>query len=336
MKTDKILLDHGSGGKISHRLISDVMLPYFDNPILSRLNDGAVVDIQGKRLAFSTDSYVVDPIFFPGGNIGDLAVNGTVNDIAMCGATPLYLSIGLIMEEGFPLEDLNLILQSMKDAAERAEVIIVTGDTKVVPKGAADKIFINTSGMGTIPEEVDICGSNAKPGDQIIISGTVADHGVAVLTQREGLTFHSSIESDTAPLNHMVARMLSKTNHIHVLRDPTRGGVATTLNEIALGSGVGIRLYEDQIPVKDEVKGICELLGMDPLYLANEGILLAFVRTDVADEVLTAVKEEGIGNDACIVGEVVSDFPGQVFMETLIGGTRIVDMLSGNPLPRIC
>jgi len=336
MKTDKILLDHGSGGKISHRLISDVMLPYFDNPILSRLNDGAVVDIQGKRVAFSTDSYVVDPIFFPGGNIGDLAVNGTVNDIAMCGATPLYLSIGLIMEEGFPLEDLNLILQSMKDAAERAGVIIVTGDTKVVPKGAADKIFINTSGMGTIPEEVDICGSNAKPGDQIIISGTVADHGVAVLTQREGLTFHSSIESDTAPLNHMVARMLSKTNHIHVLRDPTRGGVATTLNEIALGSGVGIRLYEDQIPVKDEVKGICELLGMDPLYLANEGILLAFVKAGSADEVLTAIKEEGIGNDACIVGEVVSDFPGQVFMETLIGGTRIVDMLSGNPLPRIC
>ena len=336
MKTGKILLDHGSGGKMSHRLISDVMVPYFDNPILSRLNDSAVFDIQGKRLAFSTDSYVVDPIFFPGGNIGDLAVNGTVNDIAMCGATPLYLSIGLIMEEGLPLEDLNLILQSMKDAAERAEVAIVTGDTKVVPKGAADKIFINTSGVGTIPEEVDICGSNAKPGDQIIISGTVADHGVAVLTQREGLTFHSSIESDTAPLNHMVARMLSKTNHIHVLRDPTRGGVATTLNEIALGSGVGIRLYEDKIPVKDEVKGICELLGMDPLYLANEGILLAFVKADLADEVLTAIKEEDIGNDACIVGEVVSDFPGQVFMETHIGGTRIVDMLSGNPLPRIC
>ena len=336
MKTDKILLDHGSGGKISHRLISDVMIPYFDNPILSRLNDGAVFDIQGKRLSFSTDSYVVDPIFFPGGNIGDLAVNGTVNDIAMCGATPLYLSIGLIMEEGLPREDLNLILQSMKDAAERAEVVIVTGDTKVVPKGAADKIFINTSGMGTIPEEVDICGSNAKPGDQIIISGTVANHGVAVLTQREGLTFHSSIESDTAPLNHMVGRMLSKTNHIHVLRDPTRGGVATTLNEIALGSGVGIRLYEDQIPVKDEVTGICELLGMDPLYLANEGILLAFVKADLADDVLTAVKEEDIGSDACIVGEVVSDFPGQVFMETLIGGTRIVDMLSGNPLPRIC
>ena len=336
MKTDKILLDHGSGGKISHRLISDVMIPYFDNPILTRLNDGAVFDIQGKRLAFSTDSYVVDPIFFPGGNIGDLAVNGTVNDIAMCGATPLYLSIGLIMEEGLPLEDLNIILQSMKDAAERAGVAIVTGDTKVVPKGAADKIFINTSGIGTIPEEVDICGSNAKPGDQIIISGTVADHGVAVLTQREGLTFHSSIESDTAPLNHMVARMLSKTNHIHVLRDPTRGGVATTLNEIALGSGVGIRLYEDQIPVKDEVTGICELLGMDPLYLANEGILLAFVKADLADEVLSAVKGEDIGSDACIVGEVVSDFPGQVFMETHIGGTRIVDMLSGNPLPRIC
>ncbi len=336
MKTDKILLDHGSGGKMSHRLISDVMVPYFDNPILSRLNDGAVFDIQGKRLAFSTDSYVVDPIFFPGGNIGDLAVNGTVNDIAMCGATPLYLSIGLIMEEGLPLEDLNLILQSIKDAAERAEVSIVTGDTKVVPKGAADKIFINTSGIGTIPEEVDICGSNAKPGDQIMISGTIADHGVAVLTQREGLTFRSSIESDTAPLNHMVARMLSKTNHIHVLRDPTRGGVATTLNEIALGSGVGIRLHEDKIPVKDEVKGICELLGMDPLYLANEGILLAFVKADLADEVLTVIKEEDIGNDACIVGEVVSEFPGQVFMETHIGGTRIVDMLSGNPLPRIC
>jgi hydrogenase expression/formation protein HypE len=336
MKTEKITLDHGSGGKISHHLISEVMLPYFDNPILSRLNDGAVFDIQGKRLAFSTDSYVVDPIFFPGGNIGDLSVNGTVNDIAMCGAKPLYLSIGLIMEEGFPMEDLKKILQSMKDAAEKADIVIATGDTKVVPKGAADKIFINTSGVGIIPDNVDICGSNAKPGDQIIISGTIANHGVAVLTQREGLTFHSSIESDTAALNHMVSRMVSNTNQIHVLRDPTRGGVATSLNEIALGSKVGIRLYEEQIPVKNEVKGICELLGMDPLYLANEGVLLAIVTADRTDEILEVIKGEDIGKDACIIGEVVSDFPGQVFMETHIGGTRIVDMLSGHPLPRIC
>ncbi len=335
MKTDRILLDHGSGGKMSHKLISD-MLPIFDNSVLSRLNDGAIFDIEGKRIAFSTDTYVVDPIFFPGGNIGDLAVNGTVNDLSMCGATPLYLSIGLIIEEGFPMTDLEKILKGMGIAAEKAGVTVVTGDTKVVPKGAADKIFINTSGVGQIPEHVDIQSHKACPGDKIILSGSVADHGITILTQREGIAFNSPILSDTAPLNHMVKRMLSCSKDIHVLRDPTRGGVGTALNEIAEKSEIGIRIYEENIPIKDEVAGICELLGFDPLYVANEGKLLAFVGPDHADEVLSAVREDMYGKDACIIGEVISDYPGKVFMQTRIGGRRIVDMLTGEQLPRIC
>ena len=259
MKTSKILLDHGSGGKISHKLIGEIMLPIFDNPILSPLNDGAIFDIKGNRLAFSTDTYVVDPIFFPGGCIGDLAINGTVNDLAMCGATPLYLSVGLVIEEGFPMTDLKKILRKMSVAAEKAGVKVVTGDTKVVTKGAADKIFINTSGIGQIPEQVDISGHRACPGDKIILSGSIAEHGVAVLTQREGMAFDSSVFSDTAPLNHLVNKMLSVCRDIHVLRDPTRGGVSTALNEIAGKSDVGIRIYEEKIPLKDDVAGICEL-----------------------------------------------------------------------------
>ncbi|MFH2218559.1 MAG: hydrogenase expression/formation protein HypE [Pseudomonadota bacterium] len=336
MKKDKILLDHGSGGKMSHRLIADVMLPAFDNEILSQLHDGAIFDIEGKRLAFSTDSYVVDPIFFPGGNIGDLAINGTVNDLAMCGATPLYLSTGLIIEEGFAIMDLRDILNSMKIAARHAGVQVITGDTKVVPKGAVDKIFINTSGIGRIPDNVDISSRNARPGDRVILSGSIADHGVAVLTQREGLTFDSAITSDTVALNHMVARMLSVSNHVHVLRDPTRGGVGTALNEIAVSSGVGVLIHEGKIPVKDEVAGICELLGFDPLYVANEGKLLAFVAPKDAEKVLAAIREDICGKAACIIGEVVEDHPGRVFMKTRIGGTRIVDMLTGDQLPRIC
>ncbi len=336
MKTDKILLDHGSGGKMSHRLIGEIMLPIFDNPILSPLNDGAIFDIKGNRLAFSTDTYVVDPIFFPGGCIGELAINGTVNDLAMCGATPLYLSLGLIIEEGFPMTDLEKILKKIGIAAEKAGVKIVTGDTKVVTRGAADKIFINTSGIGLIPEQVDISGNRARPGDKIILSGSIADHGVAVLTQREGMTFDSSVFSDTAPLNHLVNKMLSVCRDIHVLRDPTRGGVATALNEIAGKSDVGIRIYEEKIPLKDDVAGICELLGLDPIYIANEGKLLAFVGPDHAEAVLKAIIEDDFGKDASVIGEVVSDYPGKVIMQTSIGGTRIIDMLTGDQLPRIC
>lgn len=336
MKTDYILLDHGGGGKISHSLITETMLPKFDNAIISRLDDGAIFKIDDKQFAFSTDSYVVDPIFFPGGNIGDLAVNGTVNDLAMCGAVPLYLSVGLIIEEGFPMTDLEIILNGMRIATKKAKVKVVTGDTKVVPKGAVDKIFINSSGIGLIPEHVNISGHNARPGDKVLLSGSIADHGITVLTQREGMNFDSPIVSDTAPLNHMVKRMLLACEDIHVLRDPTRGGVGTALNEIAISSKVGIRIYENKIPVKDEVSGICELLGFDPLYIANEGKLLAFIEANSADEVLKTMRKDEFGKDACIIGEVISDNPGNVFMQTRIGGTRIVDMLTGEQLPRIC
>ena len=336
MSIDKILLDHGSGGKASHSLISDFLVPEFENPILGRLDDGAILDIEGKRLAFSTDTYVVDPIFFPGGNIGDLAVNGTVNDLAMCGARPLYLSVGFIIEEGFSMVDLNRILKAMREAATKADVLIVTGDTKVVPNGAADKIFINTSGVGFIPHEVNISGHNARPGDQVILSGTIADHGIAVLTQREGMAFESPIQSDTAPLNHMVREMMAASDQIHALRDPTRGGVGTSLNEIAAQSNVGIKIYEQSLLIRKEVAGICELLGFDPLYVANEGKLVAFVGPDHAQRTLEVIKANEYGKDACMIGEVVADSPGKVFMKTSIGGTRIVDMLTGDQLPRIC
>ncbi len=336
MKTDTILLDHGSGGKASHDLIADLMLPLFDNPILSQLHDGAILDINGQRMAFSTDTFVVDPIFFPEGSIGDLAVNGTVNDLAMCGAVPEHLSIGLILEEGFSMKDLHRILDDIRIAAEKAGVIIATGDTKVVPKGAVDKIFVNTSGIGRIPSGVDISSHNARPGDKIILSGTIADHGMAVLTQREGMTFDSPLKSDTAPLNHMVSRMLSVSKDIHVLRDPTRGGVGTALNEIAGKSGVGIQIYEEKIPLKNETVSICELLGFDPLYVANEGKLIAFVESDEAKNVLSAIQEDDFGKDAVIIGEVVSSYHGKVVMQTRIGGTRIIDMLTGGQLPRIC
>ena len=336
MKTEKILLDHGSGGKIAHRFIVETIVPEFDNSILSLLNDGAVLNIGEQRLAFSTDTYVVDPIFFPGGCIGSLAINGTVNDLAMCGATPLYLSAGLIIEEGFPMADLEKILGKMRNAADNAGVQVVTGDTKVVPKGTADKIFINTSGIGMIPVDVHISGHRACLGDKIILSGSIADHGMTILTQREGLTFESAIQSDTAPLNRMVKGMLSKCRDIHVLRDPTRGGVASALNEIALQSNVGIKIFEEHIPLKSNVAGICELLGFDPLYIANEGKLIAFVDSEHAEAVLDAIKEDALGKDAAIIGEVVSNHPKLVIMQTRIGGTRIVDMLTGEQLPRIC
>jgi hydrogenase expression/formation protein HypE len=336
MKFDKILLDHGSGGKISHGLTTEMMLPVFDNPILAELNDGAIFSIDGQRLAFSTDTYTVDPIFFPGGNIGDLAIYGTVNDIAMCGAKPLFLSVGLIIEEGFAISDLNVIINQMGQAATKAGVNVVTGDTKVVPKGAADKIFINTSGVGIIPEGIDVGSTKAQVGDKIILSGTIADHGICILTQREGMRFDATLTSDSAPLNHMVDGMFAASKKIHALRDPTRGGVGTALNEIAEKSAIGIKIFEAKIPIKEEVAGICELLGFDPLYLANEGKLLAFVAPEDSKTVLKAVRSDACGRDAVIIGEAVADYPGQVFLETRIGGTRIVDMLTGEQLPRIC
>ncbi|MBI9090300.1 MAG: hydrogenase expression/formation protein HypE [Desulfobacterium sp.] len=336
MKQETVVLDHGSGGKISHSMVSEMILPAFDNPLLATLDDGAELNIDGRRLAFSTDSYVVDPIFFPGGNIGDLAVNGTVNDIAMCGAKPLYLSVGLIIEEGFPTEDLKTILATMGEAAKKAGVMVVTGDTKVVPKGKADKIFINTSGVGVIPPGVNVSGQMAKPGDKIIVSGTIADHGVTVLSSREGLKFGSDIQTDSAPLGAMVEKIIGSGGDVHVLRDPTRGGVGTTLNEIASQSGVGMRILEDALPVKGAVAGMCELLGFDPLYLANEGKLLAIVAPEDADKVLEVIQQDEFGADAVIIGEVVAEDPGKVFLETTIGGSRIIDMLTGEQLPRIC
>jgi hydrogenase expression/formation protein HypE len=336
MTKDIILLDHGSGGKMSHQLTTEVLLPLFDNPMLANLHDGAVFEFGGNRFAFSTDTFTVDPIFFPGGDIGDLAVNGTVNDVCMCGATPLFLSLGLIIEEGLPMDDLQKILQSISDAAKTAGVQVITGDTKVVPKGAADKIFINTTGIGWIPGHVNVSSPNAKPGDKVILSGGIAEHGIAVLTQREGIQFDTTIVSDTAPLNMLVKRMLMTTREIHVLRDPTRGGVGTALNEIAGQSQVGIKIDEDRIPVKEEVAGVCELLGFDPLYLANEGKLLAIVKGEEAEKLLRAMQALQQGKDAAIIGEVVADHAGQVFMRTRIGGERIVDMLTGEQLPRIC
>ncbi len=313
------------------------MLPVFDNPILSALNDGAVFDLRGQRLAFSTDTYTVDPIFFPGGSIGDLAINGTVNDVAMCGAEPAYLSVGLIIEEGLALDTLVRIVHEMGRAARAAGVQVVTGDTKVVPRGAADKIFINTSGIGVVAAGVHVASHRARPGDRVLLSGSIADHGVTILSQREGMRFESCVRSDTAPLNRMVRAMLAADpGGLHALRDPTRGGLGTALNEIAARSGVGIRIFEDRLPVKAEVAGICELLGLDPLYLANEGKLIAFAAPEAAGALLAAMRSDPHGQAACDIGEAVAEHPGTVVMQTPIGGTRIVDMLTGEQLPRIC
>ncbi|WP_020588306.1 hydrogenase expression/formation protein HypE [Desulfobacter curvatus] len=333
---DTILLDHGAGGKVSHAMFSELILPLFNNGLLAKQDDGAVFEVPAGQMAFSTDSYTVDPIFFPGGDIGELAVNGTVNDVAMCGAIPLYISVGLIIEEGMKVFDLKRILQSMAGAAKKAGVRIVTGDTKVVPRGKVDKIFINTSGIGLLPVGVNVSGSGARPGDKVIVSGTIADHGVTILSEREGLKFDSDVKSDSAPLNHMVKAVLESGFPVHVLRDPTRGGLGTTLNEIAVQSMVGIRLFEDRLPVRGPVQGICELLGFDPLYLANEGKLIAIVPGADADKVLDIIRRDEFGKEAVIIGEVTDQDSGRVVLETLIGGTRIVDMLTGEQLPRIC
>jgi hydrogenase expression/formation protein HypE len=333
--SDRILLAHGSGGKLAHELIEKVLLKPLSNPLLDRLDDSAVVPFSG-RLAFTTDSYVVNPIFFPGGDIGKLAVCGTVNDLSMVGATPLYLSMAFIIEEGLPLDELERVLVSVQEAAREAQVQIVTGDTKVVNRGSADKLFVNTAGVGRVPEGTDISGSNAKPGDKVILSGTIGDHGIAVLSQREGIGFSTKLESDCAPLNGLVAEMMAASRRIHTMRDPTRGGLATTLNELAAQSKVGIRIAEEAIPVREEVRGACEMLGIDPLYVANEGKLVALVHPEDADAVIERMRHHRYGKNAAIIGEVRPDHPGRVVMRTTLGASRIVDMLVGDPLPRIC
>ncbi len=332
---EKILLTHGSGGKLAHELVEKSFVKAFDNPLLDKLDDSAVIDFSG-RLAFTTDSYVVSPIFFPGGDIGKLAVCGTVNDLAMCGAKPLYLSLSFIIEEGLPKSELKKIVESVQRAAQEAGVKIVTGDTKVVHRGSADELFINTAGIGIIPDGVDISGSNATPGDKVLLSGPIGDHGIAVLSKREGLSFSTRLESDCAPLNGLVDEMLNASSNIHCLRDPTRGGLATILNELAKQSKVSIRIEEEKVPVRDEVLAACEMLGLDPLYIANEGRLVAVVPAEDADKILKAMRGNHYGKEASLIGEVSAKNPGRVVMSTTIGASRIVDMMVGDPLPRIC
>jgi hydrogenase expression/formation protein HypE len=337
LKPEIVLLGHGSGGVLSHQLLDEIILPALSGVTQRDQNDAAILSHGGGRLAFTTDSYVVDPIFFPGGNIGDLAINGTVNDLAMSGARPLAISVGLILEEGLPLADLRTILASMKEAAEAAGVAIVTGDTKVVPRGKADKIFINTSGIGVFDHEFDIRGSGARLGDKILINGAIGDHGMAVLASREGLDLQSEIRTDSASLNHLVQAILAAGGSaVHALRDPTRGGVATTLKEIALQSDVDITLDESSLPMNEAVGGACAILGLDPLFVANEGKLLAVVAPEAAGEILETMRKRSEGEGAAIIGEVTGTCSGKVFMRTAIGGLRAIEMLSGEQLPRIC
>ena len=332
----EIVLAHGSGGKLSQQLIQKIVLPQFRNELLEPLHDGAIFSLNGVRLAFSTDCFVVSPIFFPGGDIGSLAVHGTVNDIAMCGARPLYLSAGFILEEGTSMEDFRRVVSSMRDATAAAGIALITGDTKVVDRGKADKIFVNTTGIGVVPEGVNIHPGRAQAGDKIIVSGEIAVHGIAIMSVREGLEFETQIASDTAALNDLVDAILTTSPDVHVFRDPTRGGITSALSEIAQTARVGIRLDESQIPISEEVKGACEILGLDPLYVANEGKLLAIVPAESANAALAAMRSHPLGSKATIIGEVVSDHPEFVTMKTRVGGTRVVDMLSGEQLPRIC
>ncbi|MBI4493910.1 MAG: hydrogenase expression/formation protein HypE [Chloroflexi bacterium] len=334
-----VLLGHGSGGKLTSELIEQLFLPAFRNPLLEKLDDHAVFSVDPSsdlRIAFTTDSFVVNPIFFPGGDIGQLAVNGTVNDLAMAGAEPLYLSAGFILEEGFPMDDLRRVVLSMADASARAGVAIATGDTKVVQRGKADGLFINTTGVGAIRRPETISAWNARPGDRVLVSGPIGEHGMAIMLARGALDMEVELASDTAPLASLVQAMLGATAGIHCLKDPTRGGVATVLNEIAQHSGVGIVVEEEQVPVRDEVRGACEILGIDPLYVANEGKLLALVAPEAAPAVLAAMRAHPDGQEAALIG-VVTDKPrGRVLLRTPWGGLRVLDMLVGDPLPRIC
>jgi hydrogenase expression/formation protein HypE len=333
---DTVLLGHGSGGKLSADLVRDIFLPAFQNSALEKLNDQAVLDIAGLRVAFTTDSFVVKPLFFPGGDIGSLAVHGTVNDLAMGGATPLFLSAGFIIEEGLSMNVLRRIVNSMQQAASDAGVQVVTGDTKVVERGSADGLFINTTGLGIVPQGLRLSADQARPGDKVILSGCIGDHGIAILAQREGLEFESKIQSDSAALHLLVAEMLTVSDGIRCMRDPTRGGLSSALNEIAAQSHVGIELREEAISVRDEVRGACEMLGLDPLYVANEGKLVAIVSSSAACAVLEAMQRNPLGQDARIIGIVQEQHKGLVTMRTCLGTTRIVDMLAGDQLPRIC
>ncbi|MCJ7717993.1 MAG: hydrogenase expression/formation protein HypE [Anaerolineales bacterium] len=334
---DKIVLGHGSGGKMMADLIRDTFYPHLSNPALLAGDDAGIVQIEnGSRLAISTDAHVVSPLFFPGGDIGKLAVCGTVNDVAMVGAKPLYLSASFILEEGLDLSVLDTVVQSMKSAAEEAGVEIVSGDTKVVAYGEADGMYISTTGVGLLDPDLNIGGAEAKPGDVIIISGTIGDHGIAVLEARGELGFETNLESDIAPLNHLIAAMLTASSSIHVLRDPTRGGLATALNEISRQSGVGIILDENTLPIQPAVAAACEMLGFDPLYIANEGKLLAVVSGEDANKVLDVMKKTRYGENAVIIGEVKDSPQGRLLLKTGLGTTRIVDILAGEMLPRIC
>ncbi len=333
-----VQLAHGGGGRLSQILIEKLFLEAFRNPILEGLGDGAVLDLAGgTRLAFSTDTFVVRPLFFPGGDIGSLAVHGTVNDVAMCGAQPLALSAGFILEEGFSMEKLWTIVTSMKEAAAEAGVPLVTGDTKVVDRGKGDGVYINTTGIGLIPDGVEVAPERARPGDKVLISGGIAEHGIAIMSVREGLEFETELETDSAALHRLTGSLLEHLGKgVHVLRDPTRGGVASALNEIAGSAGVGLRLEETTIPLQEQVRGACEILGFDPLYVANEGKCIAIVGPEVADRALALMRDDPLGEKAAIIGEVVETDPGRVLLKSRIGGERVVDMLSGEQLPRIC
>ncbi|MBM3163566.1 MAG: hydrogenase expression/formation protein HypE [Chlorobi bacterium] len=336
LRHETIQMAHGAGGRLSQELTRQVFMPHLGNAFLDLLDDQAKLTLPSGRAAFTTDTYVVSPCLFPGGTIGSLAVNGTVNDLAVGGARPLYLSAGFVLEEGFPIADLDRIVGSMAEAAGKAGVLIVTGDTKVVQKGFCDGIFINTSGIGVLRQEVELSCRNLQPGDRILLSGTAGDHGMSIMTAREGLSFQSGISSDCAPLNHMIEAMLDAVPGIHAMRDPTRGGVAAVLNELAASSSVGIDIEERSIPVRDEVRGACELLGIDPLHAANEGKLIAVVPDEAAREVLGIMHAFEEGRDAAIIGTVSVDHPGMVVMHTVFGSRRIVDLPAGEQLPRIC
>lgn len=339
LRDEKITLSHGSGGKSTHNLIEGVFAPAFSNPLLDAMEDAATFGLNGtgERMAFTTDTYVVSPLFFPGGDIGKLAVHGTINDLAMAGATPLYLSAGFILEEGFPISDLRKIVTSMASAAKEAGVSIVTGDTKVVQRGKADGLFVNTAGVGIIRAAQPLGQAYIQPGDQVLLSGAVGDHGIAIMLAREGLDIETDAQSDTAPLHTLVAAILEAAGEgVHCLKDPTRGGVATALNEMAIGSEVSIGLDEHAIPVHSGVRGACEILGLDPLTIANEGKLLAIVAPDKAEAALNAMRQHPLGREAAIIGSVQAEPPGMVFLRTDIGGMRVLDMLVGDPLPRIC
>ena len=353
---DRVLLGHGSGGKLSAELVRDIFLPAFTNPALAKLNDHAIVNINGSRVAITTDSFVVKPLIFPGGDIGSLAVHGTVNDLAMGGAQPLFLSVAFILEEGLPMETLQRVVGSLQRAASDAGVQVVAGDTKVVEKGKGDGIFINTTGVGLVPEGLELSADCARPGDKVILSGSIGDHGIAILAQREGLEFETTIESDSAALHELVAEMLKVSSHvcqnradmgnprdtekcqgaIRCMRDPTRGGLSSTLNEIAEQSRVGIEIEEESVPVREDVRGACEMLGLDPLYVANEGKLVAIAAPNAAEVLVEAMHQHPLGKEARIIGTVSDKNAGLVTMRTSLGTTRIVDMLAGDQLPRIC